>query len=154
MKIKTTRFAELEIPDDRIITIVDGIIGIPDVDKYVLLEHDSEGTPFRWLQAVDNPNLAFIVMDPNLVVDNYDITLDTETAQKIKLVEENADFGLMVIVNIPRDNPRAMTVNLRAPIVVQLEKRIGVQAILPNEEYPIRHRLFADSEPETKKESV
>ena len=154
MKIKTTRFAELEIPDDRVINILDGIIGIPDVSKYVLLEHDSEGTPFRWLQAVDNANLAFIVMDPNLVVDNYEIKLDEETTQRIGLSENADDLGLMVIVNIPRDNPRAMTVNLRAPIVVHLEKRVGVQAILPNEEYPIRHRLFPDVEPEPKKESV
>jgi len=50
----------------------------------------------------------------------------------------------MAIVNIPRENPIAMTINLRAPIIVHLEKRVGWQVILPNEDYPIRHRLFPD----------
>lgn len=144
MKINTTRFGELEVPDDRLIVLAEGIIGIPDASNYVLLEHDSEGTPFRWLQAVDNPDLAFIVMDPNLIVENYEIQLDQETIEKLALSGQGGDFGLMVIVNIPRDNPRAMTVNLRAPIIVHLEKRVGAQVILPNEEYPIRHRLFPD----------
>jgi flagellar assembly factor FliW len=151
MKIQTTRFGELEIPDQSLIQIPDGILGLPDSSCYVLLEHDSEGTPFKWLQATDNPDLAFIVMDPRLVVDKFEVHFDEEVLRKYDIHDIREEFAFMSIVNIPRENPISMTVNLRAPIIVHLEKRVGWQQILPNEEYPIRHRLFPDPEaPEEK----
>ena len=144
MKIHTTRFGDIEVPNELAISIPDGILGLPDAKRYVLLEHDSEGTPFKWLQAIDNPDLAFIVLDPHLVVEPYDVRFDAETSAKLGVSAAGADFAMMAIVNIPRENPIAMTLNLRAPILVHLEKRVGWQVILPNEEYPIRHRLFPD----------
>jgi flagellar assembly factor FliW len=144
MKIHTTRFGDIEVPEELAISIPDGILGFPDAKQYVLLEHDSEGTPFKWLQATSQAELAFIVMDPHLVVDSYDVRFDEETAAKLGVSKAGEEFAMMTIVNIPRENPIAMTVNLRAPIVVHMEKRVGWQVILSNEEYPIRHRLFPD----------
>ena len=145
MKIHTTRFGEIDAPDDSLIRIPDGVLGFPDSRKFVLLEHDSHGTPFKWLQAADEPNLAFIVMDPNLVVENYAVEFDEETAKLVGAKGIDPErFAMMSIVNIPHDNPIAMTVNIRAPIVVRLEDRTGWQVILPDESYPIRHRLFPD----------
>lgn len=144
MKIHTRRFGDIEVPNELAISIPDGILGLPDAKRYVLLEHDSEGTPFKWLQAIDNPDLAFIVMDPHLLVDPYDVRFDGETSAKLGVSVAGKEFAMMAIVNIPRENPIAMTINLRAPIIVHLEKRVGWQVILPNEDYPIRHRLFPD----------
>ena len=146
MKITTTRFGDIEVPDETIIHLPEGVLGFPEDRDFVLLEHDSEGTPFKWLQAVKNPGLAFIVMDPNLIVENYAVQFDEETAKAVGTAEIGEDFAMMSIVNIPHDNPKAMTVNIRAPIVVHLEKRIGWQIILADEAYPIRHRIFADEE--------
>ena len=148
MKISTTRFGDIEIPEDTIIHLPEGILGFPKDSEFVLLEHDSEGTPFKWLQAVKNPGLAFIVMDPNLIVENYVVQFDEETAKAVGTSTVGEDFVMMAIVNIPHDNPHAMTVNVRAPIVVHLERRIGWQIILADEAYPIRHRIFTDEEGE------
>ncbi|MFP4379831.1 MAG: flagellar assembly protein FliW [Candidatus Sumerlaeia bacterium] len=153
MKIQTTRFGEIEIPEEKFISIPDGILGMPDAVTYVLLEHDSEGTPFKWLQAVDNPDLAFIVMDPRLVVENFQVDFEDELLQRYQIHDINEEFAFMSIVNIPRENPIAMTVNLRAPIIVHMKKRLGWQQILPNEDYPIRHRLFPDPEEESETSS-
>jgi flagellar assembly factor FliW len=152
MKLKTTRFGEIDVPEDRQIRIPDGILGFPDDHRYVLLEHDSEGTPFKWLQSLDNPALAFIVMDPHLVVGDYQVLFDSETAEFFGTEKVSDQFAMMSIVNIPHDNPIAMTVNVRAPIIVSLEKRVGMQVILPNEDYPIRHRIFPEDAGETDKD--
>jgi len=68
MKIHTTRSGDIETPDKDIISLPEGILGFDDSSEYVLLEHDSEGTPFKWLQSTSDPNLAFIVMDPRPVL--------------------------------------------------------------------------------------
>ncbi len=146
MNINTTRFGDIEVPDDDIIVIPEGILGFADAKHFVLLEHDSEGTPFKWLQSSEVPHLAFIIMDPNLVVDNYKVEFDDEAKELIGDQFDTEKFAMLAIVNIPHEKPIEMTVNVRAPVIVHLEKRIGWQVILPNEDYPIRHRIFPDGE--------
>ncbi len=149
MKFRTTRFGELELPDSDAITLPEGILGFPDSRRFVLLEHDAEGTPFKWLQAVENPSLAFVIMDPHLLVSGYEIVFDEEAIQTLgseKFDEEN--FAAMVIVNIPHGDPIHMTANLRAPIIVRLDTRMGQQIVLANEDYPIQHRIFQEIEEE------
>ncbi len=149
MKFRTTRFGELELPDSDAITLPQGILGFPESSRFVLLEHDAEGTPFKWLQAIEDPSLAFVVMDPHLLVSGYEVCFDEEATREMgaeKFDDEN--FAMMVIVNIPRDNPIHMTANLRAPIVVRLDTRVGQQIVLSNEEYPIQHRIFQEVEEE------
>lgn len=148
LKIETTRFGTIEVDEKSTFKLPDGILGIPDATNYLLLEHDSEGTPFKWLQSMEKPDLAFIVMDPNLVVENYRVQFDQEMTEKLGVTEPTEAFAMMSIVNIPKDNPIGMTVNLRAPILVHVEKRVGWQVVLPNEEYPIRHALFPQEEQE------
>lgn len=155
MKIQTSRFGEISIPEEKLIHLPDGILGFEQSHSYVLLEHDSEGTPFKWLQAADDPNLAFIVIDPNLVADNYSVQLDDEAARQIGCADASGeDFAMMAIVNIPKDEPIKMTVNLRAPILVHLSQRRGWQVILPDEAYPIRHRIFPDEADATDPENA
>ena len=144
MKIETTRFGDMEVPDEDIFSLPEGIVGFPEDQRFVLLEHDSEGTPFRWLQSASSPAMAFIVMDPNLLIDDFRIQFDEENTQFFGAAEVDEDFALMSLVSVPRDNPMAMSANLRAPIVVHLEKRIGRQIVLANEDYPIRHQIFPD----------
>ena len=76
------------------------------------------------------------------------IEFDDETAELVGCKALDEQFAMMAIVNIPRDTPIEMTVNIRAPIIVHTEKRTGWQVILPNEDYPIRHRIFPDPDQE------
>jgi len=143
MKVATTRFGEMEIPENSIIHIPEGILGFPNNRRYVLLEHDAEGTPFKWLQAVDSERLAFIVVDPRHILPEYRVEFDEETVALFGAIVPE-DFDSMVIVNVPRENPIAMTANLKAPIIVHYPKRIGRQIILRNEDYSITHRIFPE----------
>jgi flagellar assembly factor FliW len=151
MKIRTTRFGVVDVGDNAVISLPDGILGFPSTRHFVLLEHDSEGTPFKWLQAVDDPSLAFIVIDPNLMISDYDAPLDADCLELFGPDLASEQIVMMSIVNVPREQPIAMTVNVRAPIAVHLEKRLGRQIVLPNEGYQIRHRIFPDAPEGTSK---
>ncbi len=70
MKIATDRFGELEAGENSLLHLKNGLIGMPHVKRVLLLEHNDE-SPFRWLQAVDDPKLAFPVLDPLQLVLDY-----------------------------------------------------------------------------------
>ena len=73
MKVTTTRFGAVEVPDNNVLSFPSGVLGFPEVQRYVMLDHN-ERTPLKWLQAVDRPELAFpLVAATDLLVD-YHIT--------------------------------------------------------------------------------
>ncbi|NLA75615.1 MAG: flagellar assembly protein FliW, partial [Deltaproteobacteria bacterium] len=83
MNIKTSRFGEIEIEEKRIILFNEGLIGFPDEKEYIIIEHRS-GSPFMWLQSVNNPDLAFVIMNPFQVFPGYlkDISPEEENILK------------------------------------------------------------------------
>ncbi len=141
MKVETTRFGEIEVDEKSVITMVDPILGFPYAKRYVLIDH-REGSPFKWLQCVDDGSLAFVVMDPKLVKPDYVVPIEEEDARKLE-IEDPSDAEVYVIVVIP-ENPRDMTVNLRAPVVINRKKRLAKQVVIPDESYPIRYRVIRE----------
>ena len=63
MKIKSRPFGEIEIRDEDILDLPDGLIGFEEYTRYVLLSIPEEA-PFSWLQSVEDPGLAFVVINP------------------------------------------------------------------------------------------
>lgn len=70
MKCQSTRFGTFEVSDDTLLVFPSGILGFPDWTKYVLLDHDTDA-PFKWLQCVEEPQLAFVILDPALFKPDY-----------------------------------------------------------------------------------
>lgn len=141
MKFRTTRFGEIDFSEEVIMRFPEGVLGFPESQRYVLLEHSAEGSPFRWLQSLDNPDLAFIVIDPFQVAPAYRFEIDVDT-ERIIGTSEPASCALMAIANIPHDAPLSMTANLKAPLMVNVENRRGRQVILSSNIYPINTPVF------------
>lgn len=141
MKFRTTRFGEIEYPEDVILEFPEGVLGFPAEQHYILLEHTSEGSPFKWLQSLDNPDLAFIVVDPFYVEPRFAFDIDVDTERLIGTADP-ACCALMSIVNVPRDNPIRMTANLKAPLLVNVETRRGRQVVLGSQAYSISTPMF------------
>lgn len=142
-KIQTTRFGELEVKTESIVTIVGGIVGFPVESKYVLLEYNP---PFSWLQSTENPILAFVVVNAAEFGDAYVVPLpfgDHEIDLK-----DTDDVAILNLVTV-RDDPTLTTVNLKAPVIVNLRTMKGRQVILDDERYPVRLPLWGE---EPKKE--
>jgi flagellar assembly factor FliW len=142
MKLATARFAEVEVPDETVLTFPASIIGFQNSRRYVVLDHDHEA-PFKWLQSVDEGHLAFIIMDPLLFKPDYRAAIGPETVTLLESVDGDP-LALFVILTIPPRDPAHVTANLRGPLVINQRTRRGAQIVLPDE-LPVRHPLFPES---------
>ena len=144
MQIATTRFGALEIQEEQIIHMPSGIIGFPDQRKYVLLEQ-KKGSPFMWLQSVDNGALAFVLIDPLLFKPDYKVEIGPADAEDLELKNGGNAAQIMAIVNIltrgEDGKPTAITANLLGPIVINSEKRLAKQVVLYDGQYSHRHPI-------------
>ncbi len=144
VKFATTRFGELELPPERIISFPRGLIGFPHVLRFALIDHPGGG-PFQWLQAVDFPELAFVVADPSLFFSGYSVAVSREELRSIGI--ERIDEGVVVVILVVPGDPRKITANLIGPIVINLRDRLARQLVLDAPEYTTRHYIFPQEEP-------
>ncbi|MEE1289899.1 MAG: flagellar assembly protein FliW [Spirochaetota bacterium] len=145
MKILTRIFGEIEISENQKIFIEEGLFGLEDVQEYVLL-NSSEDSPFYWLQALDIPDIAFLLVDPTLVVKDYKLSVVEGDLDSINL-KDNDDYLLFSIVNLNND-PAKTTANLLGPLVINKENHKAKQVISTNEKYSVRQLLHSEKEEE------
>src|SRR6056297_3577026 len=131
MKLKTTLFGEIEIDKEDIITFKDGLYGFKDEKEFVLLA--DKDAPFFWLQSVTNPDLDFVVTEPWGFCKDYEFDLTEGVEEELKLEDED-DVLIVNIIVVP-ENPEDMTMNLKAPIVVNKVQRLAKQIILEDDGY-------------------
>jgi flagellar assembly factor FliW len=138
VNIITARFGEINVDESEILDMRAGIIGFEHLKKFVLHIQDGEN-PFWWLQSLDEGAIAFVVINPFVVKADYEPVID-DNDTKLLEIESAGDVVLLTIVTI-RQNPFLVSVNLRAPIVVNARKKIAKQVILENMAYPVRYNL-------------
>jgi flagellar assembly factor FliW len=137
--VETKRFGVLEVREDQIITFPEGLPGFPGQRRFVLVDLQ-EGSPLKFLQSVDDPDLTFLVAEPLTFFPDYRVLVQPEDLAPIAL--EVPEQGMVVaIVSVPEDFKQA-TVNLKAPVVINPETALGRQVILEGEDYGVRTPLF------------
>jgi len=115
-----------------------GLLGFEQIKKYVLLANPEEA-PFLWLQVLDDPTLAFLVLSPSEVVPNYQPEITDEDSEFIGL-KTPQDALIYNIVTL-RPNGRA-TMNLKGPIVLNRFTLTGKQIVISNAaQYALQHPL-------------
>jgi flagellar assembly factor FliW len=137
MLIETSRFGQLEVDDQRLITFGEGILGFRDNKRYALVQ-TGENSAFYWLQAVDRPELAFVVCDPRLFVADFRVPVRREEMKSLG-VDAAVDAQVFVIVNKVDD---LLTGNLQGPLVINVGTREGKQLVLSDRRYSTRHPLM------------
>lgn len=128
--------------ENRVIHFVEPILGFESTRRYVILDH-SEDSPFKWLQSVDDPELAFVITSPRFFGLDYEITLSDDTVNQLQL-QAAEDSVVLTIVNIPQEDPSKMTTNLLGPIVINQNIRKAMQVVLHDSPYSTKTRLIPD----------
>lgn len=141
MKISSARLGEIEIDPAHILTLNEGIIGFPDYKRYIFLPF-LEGTAFELFQAIDNPSLAFVTINPFLFCSDYEFQLGDEELQEIQVTSKE-DLAIKVIVTIPVD-PKQSTANLQGPILINESRLMAKQIILHEAQYGTKQRIFTE----------
>jgi flagellar assembly factor FliW len=140
MLIQTSRFGAVRLQDEDIIEFPEGILGFNDLRKFVLLD-DPNDEIFAWLQSCEIPQIAFPVLEPELFAQNYPMALTKHDLESLGL-QKQEKIRAFTIITIP-DDPTQMTANLKAPIVINIEKRIARQIVLQDNNLAIREPIFA-----------
>lgn len=139
VKLKTSRFGELSIRPDQAITFPEGLIGFNDRTRFAILEH-KPGSPFQWLQSLEDPELAFIIIDPGAFRPDYAPRLQKADLESLELREQARDARFYAMVVVPED-PRRMYANLLGPLAVNPRQRLGKQVILSADTYSTCHYI-------------
>jgi flagellar assembly factor FliW len=143
IQVPSQALGAIEVLPESVITMCEPIAGFPDCTRYTLIEHvRANGTSagaIHWLQATERPFHAFVVTDPWGVFPDYAPEISDADAAELGL-ERFEDARVFAILTVPR-TPSDITVNLRAPVVVNIVSRTAKQVVLLNDEYHTRHRM-------------
>ncbi|MBI5893025.1 MAG: flagellar assembly protein FliW [Deltaproteobacteria bacterium] len=139
IKFITSRFGPLEITEDKIIYFPQGILGFFDLKRYILIDHGEDGI-FKWLQALDNPDVAFLLTDPLRFKPDYRIALATEQARFLK-IKDASDVVIMAMVCFPKEEPPCITLNLKGPVLFNSINMMARQIVLEGEEYSHQYKI-------------
>ncbi len=137
--VRTVNFGEIEVPVDKILHFEEGIPGFPHIRRFAMLEFENL-KPFNYLQSLEDPPIALLVVNPFLFQPSYQFALGETEAGNLR-AEKLEDLSVFVVATIPAD-PAEATINLMAPILINEKSRCGKQVILLDSHYPVRHPLF------------
>jgi len=144
MIIKTKYFGEMDFAENEIIRFPEPLLGFEAYSEYVLLQFYDEPDSFFCLQSINNTDVAFILVDPVNVIENYTASL---TPEDLKILEAGDDTFLdFYAIAVVREELGDSTVNLRCPIAVNShpEKRVGKQLVMDDTSYSMRHPIYSD----------
>jgi flagellar assembly factor FliW len=142
MKIMTDYMGEVEYSENDVIAFEDGLYGFEDNKRFMIIRNSEAEHPFSYLQSLDDENLSFVVTDPFQFVDSYEFDLPDTVVESLG-IREAEDVIVQNIVVIP-DSVRDTTINLAAPIIINLKASKAKQVII-NEVYPCRHKIFENN---------
>ncbi len=140
LTVKTTRFGTIKVETDLVIEFSNGLIGFEQYRRFVVIRPDAQSA-FRWLQALDEPSLAFPVLEPRLFRPTYAPTISDADARALSL-QTDTPVIVFAVVTVPSGSPRDMTANLMGPLVVNCITRVARQVIIQDDGYHTRHRVM------------
>lgn len=142
MRAKTRLFGMIDIADDKIITLEKGMIGFPKLNRFALIfdeEKEQKQSSIMWLQSMDDTDVAFPVMVPDAVKEDYSPNVNEEIVAPLgELTPDNT--YILVTVTVPK-RIEDFSVNLKAPIVINWDNRKGVQLIV-EDDYPVKYKVY------------
>lgn len=142
VEFNSERFGKIEYDEAEVIRFAQGVVGFPDMTRF-FLHSDPEVAPLAWLHSIDDPNLAFLVVDPFLFFPQFKVKVKLPPPLREQMGQGN-DLRVLCIVTIQSNFARS-TVNLLGPIVINARLKNGWQIILDDESLSTRQPLFPEA---------
>jgi len=143
MEITTRDFGKIEIAQSDIISFKAGIPGFENLEDFVLLPLADE-SPFIIMQSVSDPDVAFVTVEPGNLIQDYEFEISDKAEKELK-IESISNLLILNIITL-KNQIKDSTANLSAPIVINLEEKLGKQIILDDQRYQVRFKVFAAAE--------
>ncbi len=139
MKIKTTRFGDLEVNPKDIVTFSEGLLGFENLKKYFLVD-PGDSTLILWLQSTEDEKVAFPIIEPKIFKPDYIAKLLPADLNGLEL-DSLQSAKLYSILTIPA-NVTEMSANLKAPIVINSSKKVAKQIVLQDSKLSVKHEMY------------
>ncbi|MCH2125719.1 MAG: flagellar assembly protein FliW [Pirellulaceae bacterium] len=141
MNLQTAHFGHLALDASDVLTFPDGLIGMEHLRSWVLLA-DSTDANIAWLQSFDAADIALPVVSPTQFVPNYRVCTAPEELELLGLEE----LGKACVLIAVAQSSQRLTINLKAPLILNLERRIGRQVITLDDR-PVQLEIASRSMP-------
>lgn len=126
MKIKNQQFGEIEFNKNSVLKFQNGLFGFEELKEFVLL--NSKDEIFQWLCSIDEPEIVFPLFRLNVIDKDFPRADNDEV------------FGVVTL----NSEPSKISINMKAPVYINMEQKNGRQVILDNSKYPVKHYLFIE----------
>ncbi|MCE9630625.1 MAG: flagellar assembly protein FliW [Planctomycetia bacterium] len=141
MRINTSRFGRIDVDAADILRFPSGLPGLEDCREWALLA-DASNDALGWLQSTTRGDVAIAVVSPRRFVPEYQVRIPRSELSPLSL----DDMRQAQVVVVVGQNGRGLTLNLKAPIVINLEARTGRQVIASGE-LPMQYELSLERPP-------
>ncbi len=140
MVINTRVFGEITIEDNKLIHFPGGIVGFPELQDFALIHDEEKGDSagIRWMQSVQEPQFAMPVIDPLCVKEDYNPLVEDDLLAPLGNIEPE-ELLVLTTITVPSDLTK-MTVNLKAPFIINAANRIAAQVIV--EDYEVKFPVY------------
>ncbi len=134
-ELLTPRFGPLKVSDDNVISFVSQIPGFEGLNNFVLVDHD-EGGVFKWLQSIEDPEVAFLLTFPTLFKAGYTVPFRERYLTTLSAAgTEDVVVFVMVAASVLKGS---VSLNLKAPILFNQANMRAMQCIIDSDEYPCK----------------
>jgi flagellar assembly factor FliW len=141
MKLETKYHGIIEYKEEDIIIFKKGFPGFEKLKKFILFPLE-ENEVFSILHSIEDCEIGFVVVSPFDVMKEYEFELDDNKLKELNIT--NNEQVLVVNTVTLNSNIENITVNLRAPIIINNEENLAQQVILNNDKYLVKHPLIKE----------
>lgn len=142
MKAMTKYFGEVDIEEEKVLEFPNGIIGFENLHKFAIIYDLDRGKDVNvsYLQSLEEPLLVLPVLNPLVVLDSYNPMIEDELLEPLDMPKED-EIMVLLSMTVPADLTK-MTVNMKAPFVINTRTKKGGQIIVENTDYQIRYPIY------------
>jgi flagellar assembly factor FliW len=126
-------------------------LGFSQLSKYIIIEK-SEYEPFKWLQSMEESEVAFVIVEPAVFFPDYKLELHEKELEELNF-QQMKELTPYVIVTVPPD-PSQMSADLLSPLVINFKKRIAKQVVMPDSPYTTKHYILDELKKQLKRKRV
>ena len=139
VNLSTNNFGNLRIEKENIITFEQGLLGFEELKQFAIIDLE-ECLPFEWLVSVEDPIVAFPILNPTLFFSDYKPSLSKDDLISLNIKKEK-DVEMFCIVTLDK-KPENVTLNLKGPILINMKNKMGKQVVLAEDYYSLNQLLI------------
>ena len=139
VKLSTSNFGNLSIEKENIITFEQGLLGFEELKQFAIIDVE-ECLPFEWLVSVEDPIVAFPILNPTFFFSDYKPSLSKDDLVLLDIKKEK-DVETFCIVTLGK-KPEDVTLNLKGPILINMKNKMGKQVVITEDYYSLNQQLI------------